>query len=323
MAILPHMAHQHTRAATSAYKAQMWAQTANRMLNNGYPMSDAIEHANAALDGMNAQENEPVMREVYIVRHGATEMNNDDISVDRIRGWKNIPLSVEGQREAQYLAGELSALRIDQMVASDLKRAHDTARIISRVTNIPVVDVSKDFRPWNVGIYAGQHTKEAIPELVRYVVDQPDNKVPDGESFNEFKRRFFSGLSRVLTQYSGRTAVVTHHRGERLTLAWRAAGMTGDGSIDNEVFCQKGEAPGSVTRVEINPSSLMNAASTPSIEVEKVTQEAARYTDFGYAATHCGNCRHYEGLKCHLVLGSIKPEGWCMYYEPRGRYNGE
>lgn len=314
---LPAMAHRHSPDANSSYKAHIWAQTANRMLAARYSREDAIEHANSAINGMNAMTGDVPMRDVFVVRHGATALNNDDVSVDRIRGWKDIPLSDEGRQEAEHLAGDLITKHIDIIVASDLERARETADIISRITGVPVREVSKEFRPWNVGEYAGQLTSTSIPILIDYATNMPDNPLPGGESFNEFKARFLSGVSRVLSEYSGRVAVVTHHRGERLMEAWIAAGQPPDASIDCNVFCQKGEAPGEVTELEVNPVQLRMAASAKSIEVEKMSKAQADYTDNGTADRHCGICSYYENLKCHMVMGPIKPEGWCKYFENR------
>lgn len=54
----------------------------------------------------------------------------------------------------------------------------------------------------------------------------------------------------------------------------------------------------------------------PTIE----SKEAARYTDEGSPAEHCGNCEHYraggtrdQGI-CRIVSGVIKFGGWCRHW---------
>ena len=195
------------------------------------------------------------MRDVSIIRHGATRMNNDDVSVDRIRGWKDIPLTAEGKKEADALGEQMKRNRPDVLLTSDLRRAAETADIISAKIWVPVAQESKGFRPWDVGDYAGETTKIAIPILADYAMHKPGTKVPGGESFNDFRDRFFGAVQDALREYEGRIGIVTHHRGERLMHAWSANGYPDDGSIKISEFNKKGEAPGSISDMKI-PQAL-------------------------------------------------------------------
>jgi broad specificity phosphatase PhoE len=199
-------------------------------------------------------------RQIQIVRHGATKLNSDDNSVDRIRGWRDIPLSDEGKEQAKRLGYAMLNDRPDVIVTSDLCRAHETAKMISDIIDVPIEEVSEKFRPWNVGDYAGMLSAKAIPILARYACDTPDKPMPGGESFNDFHKRFFDGLNETLQQQSGRVAVVTHHRNERLLHAWAKKGFPTDGGIDLKEFNKKGEHTGSVTSLDIPADSLRTAA---------------------------------------------------------------
>lgn len=201
-------------------------------------------------------------RVMQIVRHGATKYNNDDVSVDRIRGWKDIPLSGEGRIEARKLGQQLRGEPPDVIVSSDLHRAAETARIIARFIGIPVTEFSQAFRPWNVGKYAGTLSKTAVPILADFAVNKPDQKVPDGESFDAFRARLFAGILNALNRYPGKIAVVTHHRDERLIKAWLKAGAPVNGDIMRGEFNQKGEATGSVETVNMPIERLKMAALT-------------------------------------------------------------
>lgn len=190
-------------------------------------------------------------RKIMIIRHGATSMNNDDASVDRIRGWKDIPLSDAGRAEAERLGSKLRSNPPDCLYASDLKRAHDTAKVISSKTGVKLHEASESFRPWNVGEFAGKTSKEAVPVLAHHADEEPDEPLPGGESFTSFQKRFFSGLLKALRESSGTVAIVTHHRDERLLEGWKAAGYPVSGHIDQRVFAKKGEPTGQVTEMEI------------------------------------------------------------------------
>src|ERR1700724_2611339 len=112
-------------------------------------------------------------RTIELIRHGQTSHNSDDVSVDRIRGWKNIPLSDDGRKEAYRIAEKMARRKPDVIVTSDLKRAHDTAEIIAREMGMKVALVTKAFRPWNVGVWAGKVTSKALPVLIDYAENKP------------------------------------------------------------------------------------------------------------------------------------------------------
>lgn len=206
---------------------------------------------------VSALMSKPSSRDIVIIRHGATKLNNDDVSVDRIRGWKDIPLSDDGRKEAEKLGDKLKKTDVPHhMVTSDLKRAHETANIISDKIGVPVAEATESFRPWNVGEYAGEKSEKAIPILAHYAENTPDKPMPKGESFNQFKQRYFDGLKDALEKYPGKVAVVTHHRGERLLKAWKKAGFPANGDIDIKEFNQKGEATGHAENMSIPVSAL-------------------------------------------------------------------
>jgi broad specificity phosphatase PhoE len=185
-----------------------------------------------------------------LIRHGMTEMNNTkDTSVDRIRGWLDVPLSVEGLKEAHKLGLELQDMGLDVLYSSDLERAQETADIIAKKLKIKVRYTGL-LRPWDLGTFAGESTKESLPAIAEYVEKKPDIRVPEGESFNSFKKRVFLGLKEIVD--SGKDiGVVTHHRVERLLKAWVKKGCPVDHSIDLSTFLQKGENPGNWEEVTI------------------------------------------------------------------------
>ena len=207
-------------------------------------------------------------RTIQLVRHGATRLNNDDVSVDRIRGWKDIPLSPDGKKEAERIGREIAKNPPDFIASSDLERAYDTAKAIADACDMAVGDVTKGFRPWNLGDFAGQLSKEAVPKIALFACTKPDKKIPGGESFNSFKARFFAALANVIRTHDGVVAIVTHHRGERLIKAWIKEGCPVSGDIDLKVFTKKGEATGSQERIALPVAKVYAAA--------KMAERAAR-----------------------------------------------
>ena len=69
-----------------------------------------------------------------LTRHTTTEWN----LAGRIQGHTDIPLSQQGKSEAEQLAKLLSGLGINLIVSSDLKRASETAEIVSALLTVPL-----------------------------------------------------------------------------------------------------------------------------------------------------------------------------------------
>lgn len=191
-------------------------------------------------------------REFFLIRHGHTSMNHHtDQSADRIRAWKDIPLDEEGRKDAYAMATALIGSGIECLYCSDLSRAKDTAKIIGEAIGSEVEPL-KELRPWDLGKFAGRTTVDALPEIAIYASQTPDEKVPGGESFNDFKARAFEGLRKSLAEdRSDVVGIVTHHRFERLIEAWKAAGFPEDHSLDVGTFLDRGCAPGSVIKMEV------------------------------------------------------------------------
>lgn len=260
------------------------------------------------------------VRQVTIARHGATRLNNDDVSVDRIRGWKDVPLSPGGRAEAKQLAASMSVNPPDAIVASDLSRALETAETVSAVTGVPIVEVSPAFRPWNVGELAGALSSEAVPLLCRYAEYTPDIPIAGGESFNEFRGRFFNGLHDALSANQGRIAIVTHHRNDRLLHAWRALGYPRDGALDMKEFNRHGHHTGATVTVDVPMGALATAADawpTGDPDRGKVDRASVDYSP-GEGADYCGVCQYFmpgRPARCMKVAGLIDASMWCWLFK--------
>lgn len=184
-------------------------------------------------------------------------MNNEDPLQDRVRGWKDVLLSDEGKREAYETGKHLRTGSPKGIVSSDLKRALETANIISEISKIPLLGAMKGLRPWDIGHYTGQLSEKVVPIIVRYAVNKPDMPIPGGESFDEFYRRFFSALMQVVRRYGNDIALVTHHRNERLLKAWAVEDFDKYGKINMVEFNQKGEHTGAVWSVDVPLDRLL------------------------------------------------------------------
>lgn len=197
-------------------------------------------------------------REFKLIRHGATAMNAEGGSgIDRVRGHLDVPLNREGRREAKALAAKLADSGIKKIACSDLSRACATAEAIAETTGAKVFR-DGDLRPWDLGKFTGQESIKVSPQIMLYAKDKPDQKIPQGESFDTFRKRAFGGLLEALEK--GADAVVTHHRVERLIKAWIAQGERPDGEICFRTFGKKGEHPAHAEDISLDVGALKKAA---------------------------------------------------------------
>ena len=77
-----------------------------------------------------------IKMKLYIIRHGETDWNVKR----RFQGRSDIPLNGEGRRLAEITANALIDIPFTRIITSPLKRAVETAMIIKKDRNIPVIE---------------------------------------------------------------------------------------------------------------------------------------------------------------------------------------
>ena len=151
---------------------------------------------------------------LLLVRHGSTAYNAETPGLERLRGWLDVPLATEGILAARRAARALAGRSVARIFTSDLKRASDTARIMS-VTLGASVDFVRELRPWHVGDFAGQAVEAVADRLHTYTNGKRAVAPPNGESFNAFLARWRTFLKKLLklsTKTNGDIVAVTHAR---------------------------------------------------------------------------------------------------------------
>jgi broad specificity phosphatase PhoE len=184
---------------------------------------------------------------LVIVRHGSTKLNSgaSGNSAECVRGWKDVPLSPKGIKEAEAVAKDLRNVKMVGLYSSNLDRAEHTAHIVSKATGTRILGSFQGLRPWHVGELAGKEVADCDEIMRRHVAETPDKPLPGGESFNDFKDRLLCCLDVLRQKHDGESiGLVTHNSCERLIAAWKAAGGGLDEEIDPKVFREDGVAPG-------------------------------------------------------------------------------
>jgi len=152
------------------------------------------------------------MGKLILVRHGHTSLNSPGAD-ERLRAWLDIPLDDKGKQEAVETSEILKGYPIEVIYCSDLRRARQTAEILRRRVQAPVM-ATKELRPWNLGAFGGQRIKDIIPFL-NLLNQHPDLAAPSGESFYQFYGRYSHRLKQLLAladTTTGHVLAVTHVR---------------------------------------------------------------------------------------------------------------
>lgn len=154
------------------------------------------------------------MGALYLVRHGATSFNAETPGAEKLRGWLDIGLATAGVVIARSAARALQQVPFAKLYTSDLKRAHDTARIMSVTLGVRV-DATKALRPWNLGQLAGQEIGVVKDQLTSLTNGKRNVPAPGGETFNHFLARWTDELRSLLHEAAmakDNVLAVTHAR---------------------------------------------------------------------------------------------------------------
>lgn len=133
---------------------------------------------------------------LYLVRHGETVDNANKIMQGQIQG----QLNEVGIKQAEELRDHLFDVHFDAFVASDLKRAVDTARILSAPHGLNVMTTPL-LRERDWGAFTGRY----IPELKN--AEWPD----DVEPLDQLLRRAGEFLDFIKTNYNGKQVLAVGH----------------------------------------------------------------------------------------------------------------
>ena len=149
-----------------------------------------------------------------LVRHGQTEWN----VTGRYQGQSDIPLSERGYLQAEALGKRFEKIHVDQIFASPLQRALDTAKPISKATGQPIqiVDGLKelDFGVWD-GHTIEENTARYGDYFTKYRIE-PFHYPMSGEgTLNRAKLRVGAAIEEIKETYrnTDQTVVVVAHGG--------------------------------------------------------------------------------------------------------------
>jgi broad specificity phosphatase PhoE len=150
--------------------------------------------------------------QIVLVRHGATDWNLEH----RCQGSSDRELSEVGVLQAEQIAHRLRQESIQAIYSSNLKRARQTAQVISRHHNLPVL-TEEDVRELDHGELEGltfHQIKENHAEfLTRWRSEPAELQVPGGEKLADVAARAWNGLNQIVQRHpeAANILVVSHN----------------------------------------------------------------------------------------------------------------
>ena len=178
---------------------------------------------------------------IYIVRHGETIANAEDI----VAGHFDSPLNEEGKQQAMLRADSLKDVIFDAAFSSDLIRAKETAEIIKLNRNL-AVNANKLLREKYFGKFEGGPGEKYLSAIklaldkLKTAGDQEKRKIKLDENFEsdeEITGRMLTFLREAAVAYPGKTILIVSHgtmmRSLLVHLGWVAFDGLPTGSIKN------------------------------------------------------------------------------------------
>ena len=163
---------------------------------------------------------------LYIMRHGRTDWNDRH----KLQGSTDIPLNAEGRRMAEEAAAACRDVELDLCYSSPLIRARETAEIVLRGRDIPILTDDR-LREMGFGEYEGLENSFSIPDCPVNVIFQAPEKyvrsVGGAETFEELFARTGAFLREVIDPLmeQGKNVLIVGHGAMNLSIISRIRGL--------------------------------------------------------------------------------------------------
>ncbi len=164
------------------------------------------------------------MTRVYLVRHGTTDWNKEEI----FRGRIDCKLNDTGRAEARALAAYFREIEIHFVYSSPLSRAAETAQAVALPKGLDVIPdpafIDIDFGEWQ-GLPL-KMVSEKYSDLYRLWRERPQEATfPGGENLAQVRVRAWEGFQRIARENPGKTVLIVSHRVITKVLICAALGL--------------------------------------------------------------------------------------------------
>lgn len=167
--------------------------------------------------------------------HGTTTDNETNIS----SGWKDVELSKLGTQQSKDLREKTKDHKFDVVFCSDLKRAQDSAKLTWNGMYQIIPDAR--LRECNYGKLNGASSDVVEPMQEEECIKKP---FPEGESYEDVKRRISEFLNEVYDKYKGKRIAIVAHKASQLALDVILNGKTWEQALADDWRKRKAWQPG-------------------------------------------------------------------------------
>jgi alpha-ribazole phosphatase len=190
------------------------------------------------------------MTSIFLVRHGETTWNTQG----RFQGHSDTPLSESGQRQAKGLGNYLKGETLQAIYTSDLRRAWDTAKIISAHHKLEVIP-NPQFREMNFGSWEGldyREIQEKFPEkLAEWQKNIMTTAPPGGENLEQFVTRVQAAYGDIIHDNLESDILLVAHGGVLQVLLCFVL------DLSPQKYWQFHLAPGSLSEIAVYPQGVI------------------------------------------------------------------
>lgn len=166
---------------------------------------------------------------VLIIRHGQTDWNKQGL----LQGTKDIPLNEVGKAQAESAYDALCKEEIDVAFCSPLIRTRQTAEILLKGRNIPII-YDERIVERRFGVAEGGSVYDIDFEST-WIPGQPP--MYEGmETFEMLLERITDFFDDIYEQYKDKTVLVVTHGGASITCGYYFCGIPKNGMDD--YFCR-------------------------------------------------------------------------------------
>jgi probable phosphoglycerate mutase len=164
---------------------------------------------------------------LIFARHGETADNRRLV----FQGQAGKALNALGRAQAGRLAERMRHHPPDVIVASDLERAHETAKIVGAACGV-TPELDPDLREVDVGQWTGrshEEVQELYPDEWNAWSSGIDVRRGGGETYGELSERIERAVVRAATKYVGKRVLLVSHGGSIKAYVAKMLGVSADG----------------------------------------------------------------------------------------------
>lgn len=144
--------------------------------------------------------------EILLTRHGQTQWN----VLGKVQGKADIELNENGILQAEETGEILKNENIDLIICSPLKRAKQTAEIINKNRNVPII-YDEDIIERDFGEFEGVNKKDF--DFEGYWSYKQNKQYQKAENIRVFFARVYKFLDKIKVEYNDKRILIVAHGG--------------------------------------------------------------------------------------------------------------